>query len=147
MDLKTQRRLAAAILKVGTGRVYFHPDALEDIDEAVTREDVRRLIADGAIAPRPIKGTSRHRARKRALQRKKGRQRGHGTRSGTKYARASRKRRWINTIRPLRASLREMRDSGGLDAGAYRRYYRMAKSGMFKDKAHMESYIKEKGVE
>jgi large subunit ribosomal protein L19e len=147
MDLKTQRRLAARILKTGRNRVYFDPEALEDIDEAVTRDDVRRLIADGAISPRPIIGTSRHRARKRVLQRKKGRQTGHGKRSGTKNARSSKKRRWISTIRALRTRLRSMKESGDLDTRTYRKYYRMAKSGMFKSKAHMEAYIKDHGVQ
>jgi len=139
MDLKTQRRLAARILKTGRHRVYFDPDALEDIDEAVTRADIRRLISEGAIAPKPVLGTSRHRARKRAIQRKKGRQRGHGTRSGTKNARNPKKRRWISTIRPLRARLRSMKEAGDLDTRSYRKYYRMAKSGMFKSRAHRES--------
>jgi large subunit ribosomal protein L19e len=147
MDLKTQRRLAARILKTGGNRVYFDPEALEDINEAVTREDVRRLIADGAISPRPIVGTSRHRARKKALQRRKGRQTGHGKRSGTKNARSPKKRRWISTIRPMRTRLRSMKEAGDLDTRSYRKYYRQAKSGMFKNKAHMEAFIKDHGVQ
>lgn len=146
MNLKTQRRLAANILKIGTHRVQFDPEDLESVDEAVTREDIRRLIHDGVITAKPIQGISRFRARKIAIQKKKGRRQGQGKRSGTKYARFPKKRRWISTIRPIRIRLKQMRADGELEPSQYRKLYNKAKGGIFKSKAHLESFIKERGV-
>ncbi len=144
MDLKTQRRVAASILKVGEGRVWFDPDDLESISQAFTRADVRNLIFSGAIQARPITGISRYRAKKIKAQKAKGRRSGHGKRTGTKNARFSKKRRWISTIRPIRTKLNELRASDKLDRKVYRKLYRMSKGGIFRNKSHLESYIKER---
>ena len=54
-------------------RVWIDPDYLDEVISAVQKDDVRRLIEDGVIKARPIKGTSRSRARKAAQQKAKGR--------------------------------------------------------------------------
>ena len=54
----TQRRLAAAELKIGESRVWINPDpeVASELSEAITREDIRTLIADGNIQnPQKIK--------------------------------------------------------------------------------------------
>ena len=51
--------------------------------DAVQKDDVRMLIEDGIIKSKPIKGTSRSRARKAAFQKSKGRRKGQGSRSGS----------------------------------------------------------------
>ena len=85
MIITNQRRMAAAILSqkegrpVGVHRIWIDPDYLDEVISAVQKDDVRRLISDGIIKARPIKGTSRTRARKAALQKSKGRRKGHGT--------------------------------------------------------------------
>ena len=141
MNLKLQRRLAAEILKCGEKRVWMDPDELETIAEAVTKEDVRGLIADGLIKRKPVRGTSRARARIRAVQRAKGRRRGHGRRKGRKTARMPRKRRWIIRIRALRKRLKELKESGKLETRTYRTLYRKAKGGEFRSVSHLEAYI------
>ncbi len=146
MDVKFQRRLAAEILKCGEERVWMDPNALEEIKEAVTRDDVRMLIKRGLIRKKQIKGTSRVRANYLKAQREKGRRRGPGSRKGKKYARYPRKRRWIKTIRPIRATLRDLRDSGMIDRHTYRRYYRLANGGTFKSRNHLLSHMKAEGV-
>lgn len=144
MNLSTQRRMAASILKVGSGRVWFDSEELEDIDEAVTRADIRGLINDKVIQARQKKGTSRVRANFRMSQKAKGRQSGHGTRKGAKGARLPKKRRWISTIRPIRRTLAELRDSKKIDTPTYRKLYGMSKGGIFRSKAHLNTYIEEK---
>ena len=146
MNLKLQRRLAAHILKCGENRIWMDPDELETIAEAVTKEDVRGLIADGLIKRKPVKGTSRARARIRALQRAKGRRRGHGRRKGRKTARMPRKRKWIIRIRALRRRLKELKESGKLETRTYRLLYRKAKGGEFRSISHLESYIEAHGL-
>ncbi len=138
MDLKTQRRLASSILKVGEGRVWFDPEETEALTGAVTRRDVARLVEDGVVRVKPQVGVSRYRAKARSAQKAKGRQKGPGKRSGTKGARSPKKRRWIAVIRPLRQRLSEMKEAGEIDNATYKRLYYMAKGGAFKSKAHLE---------
>ncbi len=144
MNLSTQRRMAALILKVGEGRVWFDSEELGDIDEAVTRADIRGLINDKVIQARQKKGTSRVRANFRKAQKVKGRRSGHGTRKGAKGARLPKKRKWISTIRPIRKTLVELREAQKIDNPTYRKLYGMSKGGIFKSKAHLNMYVKEK---
>lgn len=141
--LKTQRRIAAAILKAGEGRVWLDPEDRESISAAVTREDIRKLISERAIQARQEKGISRCRAKKLHSQRAKGRRKGHGKRSGKKGARLPKKEKWISTIRPLRKKLVELRDSGKIDKATCRKLYLLAKGGAFKSKSHLDMYLKE----
>ncbi len=145
MDVKFQRRVAADILKCGEDRVWMDPNALDEIKEAVTRDDIRMLIKRGLIKKKPKKGTSRVRANYLKMQKEKGRRKGHGSRKGKKYARYPRKRRWIKTIRPIRATLRDLRDSGMIDRSTYRKFYRWAKGGVYKSRNHLLSHLKAEG--
>ncbi|RLI07420.1 50S ribosomal protein L19e, partial [Candidatus Bathyarchaeota archaeon] len=49
MSLKSQRRLAASILNVGVNRVWIDPERIEDVDVAITREEIKKLIHEGVI--------------------------------------------------------------------------------------------------
>lgn len=71
-DLKTQRRLAAQILKAGQNRVWINPEKTDDAEAAITREEVRKLIHEGVIKSKPEKGVSRARARVLHEKKKKG---------------------------------------------------------------------------
>ncbi len=142
VDLKYQKRMAAEVLKCGAGRVYLDPNKTEDVAEAVTRSDIRSLVKNGVIRKTQKKGISRGRARHIAAQKKKGKRKGPGSRKGAKYARFPKKRRWIQTIRPIRRTLREYRDGGFIDASTYRKFYMQAKGGMFRNVGHLESHMK-----
>jgi large subunit ribosomal protein L19e len=112
----------------------------------ITRLDVRTAIYRNWIQKMPVRGISRGRTRHRLAQRKKGRRRGPGSRKGGSNARNPRKGRWIRIIRPLRAYLGELRDEGKINAGTYRTYYRQAKGGMFKGRAHLEQHLRAEGL-
>lgn len=107
-----QRRIAAKVLKVGEGRVWIDPESISDVEEAITRADIRDLIEEGVIRKKPKRGVSRGRARIRALKKSLGRRKGHGSRKGTQGARRSKKRQWIIRIRALRRRLKELRAEG-----------------------------------
>lgn len=146
VDVSYQRRMAAEILKCGVNRVWIDPDQVDEVAEAVTRGDVRRLICYRVIQKRQVRGVSRSRTRKMLVQKAKGRRKGPGSRQGGKFARAPRKRRWIRLIRPLRDELRSLREDGKLDATTYRMYYRKARGNMFKSRAHMLTQLELAGV-
>ncbi len=137
--LSLQKRLAASILKVGESRIVMDPEHLEDIKNAITRSDIKKMISHGYIKVKPTK------IKKPELYPKK-RKRGPGRKKGAKGARLTKKRRWINTIRPLRKMLRELRERKVIDSRTYRETYRMIKSGAFRDRSHLKLYLKQKGV-
>jgi len=138
LKLTFQKRLAADLLKCGIHRVKIDPEKLEEVSEAITREDIRRLIKDGVIYKEQKKGVSR--ARVRARKRKK---RGPGSRKGKKYSRISRKEQWMMRVRAQRKKLRELRDRGLITKTIYRKIYRMVKAGSFKSVAAMMEYLEQ----
>ena len=145
-DLRNQRRMAASLLKCGINRVWMDPDRLDEIAKAVTKEDIRVLINGKAIKYEQIKGISNGRKKINAIQKKKGRRRGHGSRKGAKFARLPKKERWIRTIRPIRNYLRSLRNEKQIDKTIYRKYYRKAKGGEFRSKHHLKTHLISDGI-
>ena len=146
MNLKNQRRMAAQLLKCGESRVWIDTNKMEDVADAITRSDIRTLIASGTIAAKQKRGVSRGRANYLKTQKRKGRRTGQGSRRGGKHARKPSKERWQQTIRPIRGRLKELRDTGAIDARTYRKYYLRAKGGMFKSRPHLESHLRTEGT-
>jgi large subunit ribosomal protein L19e len=138
--------MAASILKCGVNRVWMDHDRIDEIAKAVTKTDIRVLISGKAIKSRQVKGISGGRKKFNVIQKEKGRRRGHGSRKGAKYARLSRKERWMRMIRPIRLYLRKLRDDGKIDKATYRRYYLKAKGGEFRSKHHLETHLISDGV-
>ncbi len=140
-DLTNQRRISAAILKCGVHRVWFDPERLPDIQNAISREDVRGLIKEGAINARQIKGVSRGRARLKIAKRSYGHCRGPGRRKGAAGARHPSKRMWIQRIRAIRKELVHLRSEQRVDARMYRILYRKASGGQFRSVAHLRAQL------
>jgi large subunit ribosomal protein L19e len=138
--------MAAEILKVGENRVWIDPERAEDVELAISREEIRRLIGDRAIKKLPEKGISRARARR--LHRKKvdGKRRGHGSREGTSGARTPTKETWMRRVRAQRRRLRELRGSHALNETVYRQLYVMSKSGQFRSVADLDRYMDAHGL-
>jgi large subunit ribosomal protein L19e len=145
-DLRNQRRLAAAVLDCGEGRVWIDPLHADAVAEAVTREDIRGLVRKGYIAAAQKAGTSKARARVLAEQKKSGRRKGPGSRKGAKGARSPRKAKWMRVIRPIRANLKELRADGKITPTVYRKYYMKAKGGVFRSRAHLVSHMRTDGA-
>jgi large subunit ribosomal protein L19e len=145
-DLTNQKRLAASIMKAGASRIRIDPDRGDEVAQAVTRADVRKLVSGGVITVVQKTGVSRGRGRKIAAQKAKGRRTGPGSRKGAANARTPSKQRWIHQIRALRDELRKLRDAEAIDASVYRNYYMRAKGGQFRSRAHMKSHMKTEGA-
>ena len=143
MNLTTQKRLAASILKVGLNRVWIDPERMEEVSMAITREGVKQLINNGAIKAKPQKGISSYRSKKLAEQKKKGKRKGRGSVKGAKKARNPKKQEWMTTIRALRKDLKEMRDANEIDDTTYRKLYIMSKGGAFRSKSYMKTYARD----
>lgn len=140
-DLASQRRIAAAVLGCGVNRVWINPEKLSDVQSAMSREDIRKLIEEGAISSHQKKGISRGRARARIAKRAYGHCKGPGRRSGAKGARTPSKTQWIKKIRAQRKELRAQREAGSITRTEYRRLYRRAAGGQFRSVAHLKTQI------
>lgn len=140
--LKSQRRLAAQIMNVGQNRIWIDPEKTDDVETAMTRDEIRRFIHEGTIKSLPAVGVSRGRARVLHEKKKKGRRTGPGSRTGSGHARISKKRAWMSKIRALRKRLRELKTKKIIPESAYRKLYGMAGSGRFESVADLDRYLK-----
>ncbi len=141
MNTSSQKRIAAQVLKCGKSRVKLKE--AQEVEEALTRQDVRDLVQKGEIYKEQKKGTSKFASKKRLAQKKKGRMRGMGKRKGTIGARKKDKTKWIETVRAQRSLLRELRDNGKIDVSLYRKLYMRVKGGFFRNRSHIMMYLKE----
>jgi large subunit ribosomal protein L19e len=140
--LSSQRRLAAQILKVGQNRVWIDPQRMDDVETAITREEVKKLIHEKVITALPEKGVSRARAKTIQGKKRKGRRKGAGSKTGAGHAKISKKEAWMSRIRSLRKRLRELKATRVITETTYRKLYRVAGSGRFESVADLERYLK-----
>ena len=141
-DLSSQRRLAAQILKIGQNRVWMNPERMDDVEGAITREEVRKLIHEKVIVSLPQKGVSRSRAKVIHEKKSKGRRQGPGSYTGSPRAIITKKEAWMIKIRSLRRKLRELKANRTITEDTYTEYYRMAGSGRFESIADLERFLK-----
>jgi large subunit ribosomal protein L19e len=140
--LSSQRRLAAKIMKVGQNRVWINPERMDDVEGAITREEVKKLIHEKVITSSPEKGVSRARAKTIQEKKRMGRRKGWGSRTGAGHAKISKKEAWMSKIRSMRKKLRELKANRVITEATYRKLYMIAGSGKFKSIAELERYLK-----
>jgi large subunit ribosomal protein L19e len=141
MKLDLQKRLARDVLNVGVGRIWFDPDNLDSVKEAITRADIKSLVNRGIIKIKPKKGVSRVRARELQKKKRRSQRRGVGSRKGRAGARTGKKEAWMSKIRAIRKLLQRMREKKVVDSKTYRDLYRKAKGGFFRDRSHVKLYV------
>ncbi|MBI3026799.1 50S ribosomal protein L19e [Candidatus Woesearchaeota archaeon] len=144
--LKVQRRLAANVLKCGRNRVRFDPERLDEVKEAITKNDIRVLANNGAISKSRALNTSKFWARKRKKQKSYGKQKGFGSRKGKKTVRLNPKRTWINKIRLQRSFIKLLRDNGKINPPDFHELYMKSKGGFFRSLRHLKLYVSERGM-
>ena len=147
MKLSTQKRLAADVMKIGTSRVWIDPTFEDEISLAITRDDIKRLVDEGAIQKKQTTGVSRGRARYVIEQKRKGQRKGPGRKKGKATSKLSSKDRWMIKIRPMRKELRKLRDNKKITSKTYRELYLKAKGNAFRNTAHLRTYISERKLE
>jgi large subunit ribosomal protein L19e len=133
-----QKKMAAQVLKVGKNRVWLDPKQAKDLDAAITKADVRKMILKGWIKALPEKI---HRPKE-----KKKRGRGRGSRKGARYSIINRKRRWISRVRPMREMLKEMREKKQIDNPTFKKVYSLVKGGMFRSRSHLRLYMEQNNL-
>jgi len=130
MKLTTQKRMAADLLEVGENQVVFDNLRLDEIKQAITKQDIRELVKDRAIRIRPGKKKVVKVRRKRT---------GAGRR---KFMVKTRKRDYINKIRKIRRYVRDQMNAKLLDKKLVDAVRKYAKAGQFKNLRQAKEYIK-----
>ena len=64
VNLKAKKRLASRVIGVGVHRIRFDTDHLDDVADAITRENIRSLVTANTITVKSFTGTSKGRAHK-----------------------------------------------------------------------------------
>jgi len=136
--MSLQKRLASRILKVGETKIWLDPAKVKDIEAAITKKDIRKLISQGTIKAKKKKPSMPSKN-----ERKK---RNRGSKKGSSYAKYSSKKRWIAVVRPLRVMLKELRDTKQIEKTTYRKLYMQVKGGMFRSRAHLRLYLEQHGI-
>lgn len=109
MNLEKKKRLAARALDVGVNRIRFNVHRLNELKEAITKQDMRDLASQGAVIVTEPKGRRKVEAR--------GRRRAGSIRKKVKPGKIE----YVRAVRKLRASLSSMKKQGSITTDQFKK--------------------------
>ena len=142
VNLKAKKRLASRVTGVGVHRIRFDSDHLDDIADAITRENIRSLITANTIQIKSFTGTSRGRAQTKKDQKKK-RGTGQGSKQGRKGARVGKKEVYVAKVRALRRLLKIAKDRKDITNPEFWTLYKKVGGNTVRNKAHLRLLMEE----
>jgi len=130
MKLNKKKELAAKVLGVGKGRIAFVNSRLEEIKGAITRQDIKDLVTEGAIVIKEVKG------RAKVVKRK------HRRGSGNIRKRVNTKKKvYMAITRKLRAYILELLSQDKMTKEEYKELRRNIKVHSFKSKQSLKEHL------
>ena len=142
VNLHAKKQLASRIVGVGVHRIRFDSEHLDDIADAITRDDIRSLITANTISVKSFKGTSRGRAKIKKIQKSK-RGATQGSKKGRKGARVGKKTVYVNKVRALRYILKIAKDRKEITNDVFKIVYKKIRGNTIRNKAHLRTVIEE----
>ena len=130
MNLSKKKELAAKTLKVGKNRLCFSNEHLPEIKEAITKQDIRDLHAEGIITIKPVKG--RKKIKKRKTRRGPGK---------IKKKVRKRKQVYVKITRKLRTYLKILKSRGVISNELYIDLRKKIRMRAFRSKAHLKEIL------
>ena len=130
MKLDNKKYFASRALHVGQGRIIFNKERLNEVKEAITKQDIRDLVKDGAIFIKPISG--RAKVERRTSRRRAG--------SVRKKA-INKKREYMIITRKLRNHLSEIKKQGLITRDKWLELRKRVRARHFRSKAHMKEEL------
>ncbi len=142
VNLKAKKRLASRVTGVGVHRIRFDTDYLDDVADAITRENIRSLITANIIKIKSFTGTSRGRAQTKKNQKNK-RGTTQGSKQGSKGARVGKKTLYVAKVRSLRRLLKIAKDRKDLTNPEFWTLYKKVGGNTVRNKAHLRTLMDE----
>ena len=129
MNLSKKKKLAKRTLNVGGDRIVFLESRLEEIKDAITKQDIRDLVKSGAIIVKEIKG-------RKTVQRTKSRSTGNIRKKARK-----KKREYIILTRKLRGYLKGLKAEGKILGEHVTDMRKKIRNREFRSRAHLKEHI------
>ena len=129
MNIGKKKSLAIRTLKVGKERIVFLKPRLDEIKEAITKQDIRDLQKEGAIIVKGIKG------------RKKVKKINKRSTGNIRKKVNKRKKDYVIMTRKLRRYVAEMKKQGVLNKEEISDIRNKIRNRIFRSKAHLKNYI------
>lgn len=130
MNLAKKKELAAKVLGVGKGRILFAEGRLNEIKDAISRQDVIDLHKDGAILIREVAG------RKVNVKRKNRRRVGK-----VKMKVNNRKQEYVIITRKLRTFVRGLFRTGRIDNEKRKELRKQIRARKFRSKRQLKEHV------
>ena len=130
MNLGKKRSLAARTFKVGKEKIIFVKERLEEIKEAITKQDMRDLRKDGAIKIKEIAG------RRSKKKKKRKRKTGNIEKKVNK-----RKKEYVRLTRKLRGHIKKINREGKLSREEIKEIRKKIRNKYFRSKANLKEII------
>jgi len=131
MNLSKKKSLAVKTLNIGKDRIIFVKSRLEDIKEAITKQDIKDLQKDGAIIVKDVKG------RKKNLKKNKKRSTGNIRKKVNK-----RKAEYVIMTRKLRKYVRELRNHKKLSREEAQDIRKKIRNKYYKSLGNLKEHIR-----
>ena len=132
MNLKKKKNLAVKTFGIGKERIVFLKPRLDEIKEAITKQDIRDLQREGAILIKEIKGRKKFKKQKR--------KKGCGK---IKKIVKKRKGEYVILTRKLRKYVAYLKKQGKISKKESLEIRKKIRNRVFKNKVQLINYLKE----